>query len=196
MKCEYKGHAYTVSFEVINQDVPNILGLQTCVDMNLVQRLDAIDNHDSDLLDSYSNVFKGLGCISDSDYHIKTDNSCSMSTIEDIVTIMPNAKVFSVLDTSSGFWQVKLDPSSAKLCTFNTPFRHYKFKRLPFGLSSSQDIFQRIMSDMFRDIDGCEVVIDDLLIWGETDEQHDKRLKQVLEEWESKISSLPRVNAN
>jgi len=48
-KCEYKGHAYTVSFEVINQDVPNILGLQTCVDMNLVQRLDAIDNHDSDL---------------------------------------------------------------------------------------------------------------------------------------------------
>ena len=49
MKCEYKGHAYTVSFEVINQDVPNILGLQTCVDMNLVQRLDAIDNHDSDL---------------------------------------------------------------------------------------------------------------------------------------------------
>ena len=34
---------------------------------------------------------------------------------------------------------------------------------------------------MFRDIDRVEVVVDDLLIWGETDEQHDKRLKKVLE---------------
>ena len=34
---------------------------------------------------------------------------------------------------------------------------------------------------MFQDIDGVEVVVDDLLIWGETDEQHDRRLKQVLE---------------
>ena len=104
-----------------------------------------------------------------------------MSTTEDIVTRMPNTKVFSVLDASSGFWQVKLDPSSAKLCTFNTLFGRYMFKHLPFGLSSSQDIFKRIMSDMFRDIDGVKVVVNDLLIWGETDEQHDRRLKQILE---------------
>ena len=51
----------------------------------------------------------------------------------------------------------------------------------PFGLSSFQDVFQRIMVDMFWDTDGVEVVVDDLLIWWETDEQHNKRLKQVLE---------------
>ena len=104
-----------------------------------------------------------------------------MSTIDDIVTRMPNAKVFSVLDASSGFWQVQLDTPSAKLCTFNTPFGRYMFKRLPFGLSSSQDIFQKIMSEMFQDIPGVEVVVDDLLIWGENEEQHDTRLIQVLE---------------
>ena len=252
MRCEHKHKFYNADFEVINQDVPNILGLQTCVQMNLVQRLDAINN-ETDFLTCYSDVFKGLGCISKTDYHIKVDKAYQpvvhpprrvpvtlrpkiqaelsrmeeldvierveeptdwvnsmvtivkpngslricidprdlnkaikrepypMSTIEEIVTRMPNAKVFSVLDASSGFWQVKLDPSSAKLCTFNTPFGWYMFKRLPFGLSSSQDIFQRIMSDMFQDIDGVEVVVDDLLIWGETDEQHDRRLKQVLE---------------
>ena len=252
MRCEHKHKFYNADFEVINQDVPNILGLQTCVQMNLVQCVDAINN-ETDFLTSYSDVFKGLGCISKTDYHIKVDKAyqpvvrpprrvpvtlrpkiqaelsrmeeldvierveeptdwvnsmvtivkpngslricidprdlnkaikCEpypMSTIEEIVTRMPNAKVFSVLDASSGFWQVKLDPSSAKLCTFNTPFGRYMFKRLPFGLSSSQDIFQRIMSDMFQDIDGVEFVVDDLLIWGETDEQHDRRLKQVLE---------------
>ena len=94
---------------------------------------------------------------------------------------MPNAKVFSVLDAKSGFWQVKLDHESAKLCTFNTPFGRYMFKRLSFGLSSAQDIFQDVMSEMFEDIEGVEVLVDDLLIWSETEEQHDSRLKQVLD---------------
>ena len=31
----------------------------------------------------------------------------------------------SISQCSSGFWQVKLDCASAKLCTFNTPFGRY-----------------------------------------------------------------------
>ena len=90
---------------------------------------------------------------------------------------MPNALV---LDANSGFWQVRLDHESAKLCTFNTPFGRYMFKRLPFGLSSAQDVFQDIMSEMFDDVTGVEVVVDDVLIWGETEEQHDAWLEEVL----------------
>ena len=92
---------------------------------------------------------------------------------------MPNAIVFSVLDASSGFWQVKWDHKSVKLCTFNTQFGRYIFKRLPFTLSSAQDAFQDIMSEMFEDIEGVEVVVYDLLIWGEN-EEHNARLQQVL----------------
>lgn len=92
---------------------------------------------------------------------------------------MPNSKVLSVLDTNSGFWQIKLDDESAKLCTFNTPFGRYMFKRLSFGLSSAQDVFQDIMSEMFEDIEGVEVIVDDLLIWGETEKQHNTRLRHV-----------------
>ena len=85
---------------------------------------------------------------------------------------------FSILDASSGYWQVQLDPESAKLCTFNTPFDRYKFKRLSFG---SPDVFQKVMSEMFENIEGVEVVVDDILVWGESEEQHDARLIQVLE---------------
>ena len=46
-----------------------------------------------------------------------------MRTIEEIAARMPNAKLFSKLDTSSGYWQVKLDRESSKLCTFNTPMQ-------------------------------------------------------------------------
>ena len=37
------------------------------------------------------------------------------------------------------------------------------------------------MSEMFEDIEGVEVVVDDLLIWGETEAEHDERLRKVLE---------------
>ena len=43
-----------------------------------------------------------------------------MMTIEDVVAGMAQAKVFSLLNTTSGYWQVKLDEASSKLCTFNT----------------------------------------------------------------------------
>ena len=113
-----------------------------------------------------------------------------MRTIEEIVARIPNAKVFSVLDASSGFWQVKLDRESAKLCTFNTPFGRYMFTRLPIGISSAPDVFQSIMSEMFEDIEGVEVVVDNLLIWGETEEQHDSRLEKVLQRAEQRNLKL------
>ena len=108
---------------------------------------------------------------------------------------MPNAKYFSVLDASSGFWQIKLDRESAKLCTFNTPFGRYMFKRLPFGISSAQDVFQAVMSEMFEDIDGVEVVVDDLLIWGTTEAQHDARLERVLQRAQQRNLKLNQDNS-
>ena len=54
------------------------------------------------------------------------------------------------------------------------------FKRLPFGISSAQDVFQAVMSEMFEDIEGVEVVVDDIIIWGTTQEEHDTTLEKVL----------------
>ena len=103
-----------------------------------------------------------------------------MRTVEEIVARMPDAKYFSVLDASSGFWQVKLDRKSCKLCTFNTPFGQYMFKRLLFGICSAQDIFQTIMSEIFEDIEVVKVVIDNILVWGASEKEHNTRLEKVL----------------
>jgi len=56
------------------------------------------------------------------------------------------------------------------------------FKQLPFGLLASQDIFRKAMSEMFEDIPGVEVIVDNILVWGENEEQHDARLIKVLEQ--------------
>jgi len=99
-----------------------------------------------------------------------------MQTIKDVTTRISSATYFSVLDASSGYWQISLDQESAKLCTFNSPFGHYMFKHLPFGLSSAQYIFQKVMTEIFEDIDGVEVAVDDILAWGTNEAEHDSRI--------------------
>ena len=50
IQCTYKGYCHNVEFEVIDQDVPNILGLHTCIEMNLVQHIDTVADDTNDVL--------------------------------------------------------------------------------------------------------------------------------------------------
>ncbi|XP_056016955.1 uncharacterized protein K02A2.6-like [Ostrea edulis] len=103
-----------------------------------------------------------------------------MLTIDEIVSRMPSAKYFSKLDAISGFWQIQLDEESSKLCRFNSPLGRFRFLRMPFGLNCASEIYQSVMSRMVEDIEGAEVIVDDILIWGRTLKEHDQRLKKVL----------------
>ena len=104
-----------------------------------------------------------------------------MKTVEEIVAEMPNAKIFSTLDATSGFWTLKLDEESSKLTTFQKPFGRYRFLRAPFGIKSIPEIYKRVMTEMIEDIEGARVIVEDILLWGENMEQHDERLKRVLD---------------
>ena len=104
-----------------------------------------------------------------------------MLTIEEVVAKLANAKWFSVLDASSGSWQIKLDEESRKLPTFNTPFGRYQFNRLPFGVSSAPELFQRTMEEVISNLPGVETIMDDVLVWGETEAEHDRNLLGFLE---------------
>ena len=66
-----------------------------------------------------------------------------MQTTEQITSQMSGAKLFSKLDASAGYWQMKLDEPSSDLLAFNTPFGQYKFKRLPFGIRCTSEIFKQ-----------------------------------------------------
>lgn len=103
-----------------------------------------------------------------------------LKTIEDVTQQITEAKLFSKLDTTSGFWQIGLTEESSKLCTFNSPYGRYRFTRLPFGIRSASEIYQRTISEMVRDLEGCEAIIDDILIWGKDRQEHDQRLKAVM----------------
>lgn len=103
-----------------------------------------------------------------------------MRTLEDILPKLTDAKFFTKLDARSGYWAIKLEKESSFLTTFNTPFGRYRFLRLPFGLKSSQDEFQRKMDECFEGLEGVCVIVDDILVYGQTRQDHDRHLRDVL----------------
>ena len=54
--------------------------------------------------------------------------------VDNTLAQLSGAKVFSKLDTNSGFWQIPLATESCLLTTFITPYRHFCFNKLPFGI--------------------------------------------------------------
>ena len=70
-----------------------------------------------------------------------------LPTVEQTLAQLAGARVFSKLDANSGFWQIPFSRESALLTTFITPFGQYCFHRLPFGITSAPEHFQRRMSD-------------------------------------------------
>ena len=39
MPCQYKNKQYSIEFEIIDQNIPSILGLRACTEMNLIPRI-------------------------------------------------------------------------------------------------------------------------------------------------------------
>ena len=103
-----------------------------------------------------------------------------LPTREEIMSNFAGAKIFTKLDASSGFWQLQLDDESSKLCTFNTPFGRYRYLRLPFGISSAPEIYHRTVHNLFEHMKGVDTSIDDIIVWGNTVQEHDENLRRVL----------------
>ncbi|UYV65207.1 K02A2.6-like [Cordylochernes scorpioides] len=106
-------------------------------------------------------------------------------TIEEIIPNLQNAKIFTVVDTKDGFWNVKLSDESSNLTTFWTPFGRYKFLRMPFGLKTASEEYQRRLYEIFQGLEGIEIIADDILILGKGDsyeealKDHDRNLENL-----------------
>ncbi|KAK3084719.1 hypothetical protein FSP39_017965 [Pinctada imbricata] len=102
-------------------------------------------------------------------------------TVEEIAERLPNSTVFSKFDASSGFWHIELDDESSKLLTFNTPFGRYRYLRLPFGITSASEVFSKRLQDLMKDLPGVECLVDDILVHGATNHEHDENVTRMLE---------------
>ena len=86
--------------------------------------------------------------------------------LDDVLPELKDAKVFSKLDVREAYWHVRLDERSSKLTTMITPFGRYMWKRLPFGLKVSSEIFQRKIDEALGNLKGVFNIVDDIIVVG------------------------------
>ncbi|XP_033107236.1 uncharacterized protein K02A2.6-like [Anneissia japonica] len=105
-----------------------------------------------------------------------------MKIVEEITRNLANATVFTVLDAKFFFWQVPLDEESSKLTRFKTSLGRYRYLRMPYGINSGSEVFQRTMEILFEGYP-CEIIVDGMLVTGKDLDEHDNNLKEVLHRW-------------
>ena len=110
--------------------------------------------------------------------------------VDETLGLLAGAKVFSKLDANCGFWQIPLAEESRPLTTFLTPFGRYWFNKLPFGISSAPEHFQKQMNRVLEGLEGVVCQIDDILVHGPDQSTHDQRLKAVLDRLQRKGVTL------
>ena len=104
-----------------------------------------------------------------------------LPTVDHALGQMAGAKVMSKLDANSGFHQIKLTENSKSLTTFITPYGRYRYERLPFGINSGPEHYQRQVHQVLENQEGVVCLMDDIVVFGRDEKEHDRRLEQVLE---------------
>jgi hypothetical protein len=87
--------------------------------------------------------------------------------------IQAGAKFFGVIDLVAGYHQIPLDEACRDFAAFRTHEGTYVPLRVPFGIKVAAQYFQKVMTHViFKGLVGkiMEIYIDDLLIYGATEE--------------------------
>ena len=85
------------------------------------------------------------------------------------------------LDLNMGYYTIRLDPDSQKICTIIFPWGKYSYQRLPMGIAGSPDIFQEKMSGLMAELEFVRTYLDDVLcISKDSFDDHLTKLEQVL----------------
>ena len=80
-----------------------------------------------------------------------------------------------------GYYIIRLDPNTQKICTIIFPQGKYSYQLLPMRIAGSPDIFQAKMSELMATLEYVHAYIDDnLCITNGSLEDHLDKLKKVL----------------
>lgn len=116
---------------------------------------------------------------------ITEDEASVLPKIHESIKDLGHAKIFTVLDLKSGYWQIPLDEASKDFSTFTTPDgAAYKFNVMPFGLKTAPCTFQKFMA---KDVltgylhHFCKVYLDDIIVYSVNLKEHMSHLRLVFE---------------
>ncbi|WPJ61331.1 hypothetical protein SMAC4_13443 [Sordaria macrospora] len=92
------------------------------------------------------------------------------------------AKIFSKFDLTSTFSQIRMKKGEELKTAFRTPLGHYEYRIMPQGLTNAPASFQARIDAVLRQFSGEFVMayIDDIIVFSENEEEHEKHVHKVL----------------
>ncbi|KAF9762409.1 Retrovirus-related Pol polyprotein from transposon opus [Nosema granulosis] len=102
--------------------------------------------------------------------------------INEIINMTQGKKLFTVLDLSDGFFQIKINPEDKHKTAFYFRNNLYQYTMMPQGYKNSPAVFQMIMDHILSDIMETKymVYMDDIIVYGKDETEHDRNLCEVL----------------
>ena len=109
--------------------------------------------------------------------------SYPMPHLETSLQSLGGNKLYTTVDLLSGYHQVPIREQDKHITAFTTGKGLFEFNRVPFGMITSGAIMQLIIERVLAGLNNkiCLVYVDDVVIYGKTEEEHDYNLNLVLQ---------------
>ena len=111
---------------------------------------------------------------------ITKGESYPLPRLDDLIDQVGNSPFISTLDLSKGYWQIPLTDRAREVSAFSTPFGHYEYKTMPFGMKSAPLTFQKAMNSILHGLSEFAIAyLDDISIRSNTWDEHLCHLDEV-----------------
>lgn len=110
-------------------------------------------------------------------------NSASLPYVKELFARLSDCVIFSKLDLTSGYHQLRLRESDIPLTGFITPHGHFEWLVMPFGEKNAPGSFAQLMSQLvLPDLIHSFVLVfqDDILVASQSDDEHPDHVAQVM----------------
>ena len=114
---------------------------------------------------------------------VTENDAFPLPRVQDCLDTVSGSTLFTTVDMLSSYHQVPVKETDIPKTAFVTKYGLYEFTRMPMGLKSSAQTFQRVMELALQGLQWsiCLIYLDDIIIFSKTFEQHMERLRLVLQ---------------
>ena len=106
--------------------------------------------------------------------------------IEDNLTRLSKSRIFSALDGTGAYHVVSIREKDREKTAFSTPWGHFHFKRMPFGLANAPSVYSRLVQKVLEGIppEVATIYLDDTAVHSRNFEEHLKSLTRVFDAYQ------------